>query len=147
MKIAAVTDDGEIISRHFGRAKFYAIYTVEDGQIVATEKVEKPAHGRHRGGGQVHLHEEGDDHQHDHGDGHDHDHGDHDHGDHDHDHGDMIAPVRDCEIVLTRGMGYGAHRALSAAGLRPIITDIAQIADAVQAVIDDSITDHPEKLH
>jgi hypothetical protein len=44
-------------------------------------------------------------------------------------------------------MGRGAHVSLTRAGIRPIITDIAGIEAAVQAVIDGTIIDHPEKLH
>jgi predicted Fe-Mo cluster-binding NifX family protein len=34
MKIAAITDDGKTISQHFGRAPYYLVVTVENGQIV-----------------------------------------------------------------------------------------------------------------
>mgnify|MGYP001095166884 CR=1 FL=1 len=37
MKIAAITDDGVAISQHFGRAAYYLVATVEDGQIVNRE--------------------------------------------------------------------------------------------------------------
>lgn len=143
MKIAVVTDDGQTISRHFGRAKFYAVYTVENGEITHREQVDKPAHGRHARSNakqqpNVNLHEGGD---HAHGTGHGTGHN------HNHDHADMVNPVRDCDIVLARGMGYGAHNGLSAAGIRPIITDIASIEDAVMACANNTIVDHPEKLH
>lgn len=138
MKIAAVTDDGNIISRHFGRAKYYVILTVEDGQITAREQVEKAAHhGHHHGHGHhVHLH---DDHEHEH---------QHENG---HDeairHADMFTPLQDCDVLLTRGMGRGAHIGLTQIGVQPIITDVASIEAAAQAVIDGTIVDHPEKLH
>ena len=35
MKIAAITDDGQTISMHFGRAQYYLICTVENGEITA----------------------------------------------------------------------------------------------------------------
>ena len=34
MKLAVITDDGKTISQHFGRAVYYAILAVEDGQVV-----------------------------------------------------------------------------------------------------------------
>ncbi len=37
MKIAAITDDGTTISLHFGRAPYYLVLTVEDGQITSRE--------------------------------------------------------------------------------------------------------------
>lgn len=37
IKIAAVSDDGQTISQHFGRAKYYTVLTIENGQIIARE--------------------------------------------------------------------------------------------------------------
>ena len=34
MKIAVITDDGKAISQHFGRAQYYLVATVENGQIT-----------------------------------------------------------------------------------------------------------------
>jgi predicted Fe-Mo cluster-binding NifX family protein len=45
MKIAAVTDNGTTISEHFGRARQYAVLTVEDGTVVAHELRDKQACG------------------------------------------------------------------------------------------------------
>ncbi|MEZ4519318.1 MAG: NifB/NifX family molybdenum-iron cluster-binding protein [Chloroflexota bacterium] len=36
-KIAFPTDDGQTISRHFGRAARFLVLTVEDGQVVVRE--------------------------------------------------------------------------------------------------------------
>ena len=44
MKIAIVTEDGETISQHFGRAPYYMVYTVENGQITSREKRNKAGH-------------------------------------------------------------------------------------------------------
>ena len=46
MKIAAITDDGVTISQHFGRAPYYLVYTVEDGEIVDRELREKLGHAQ-----------------------------------------------------------------------------------------------------
>ena len=37
MKIAAVTEDEVNISQHFGRAPYYLVYTVEEGDITDKE--------------------------------------------------------------------------------------------------------------
>jgi len=34
MKIAAVTNNGKTIGRHFGRALHYVVVTVEEGRVV-----------------------------------------------------------------------------------------------------------------
>ena len=59
----------------------------------------------------------------------------------------MFEAIPDCEMVLARGMGQGAYQGLQQKGIQPILTDIADIDTAVEAVIDDSIEDHPERLH
>ena len=49
MKIAFVTDDEKKISRHFGRAKYYTIITMEDGKIVSRVKRDKMGHAQFSG--------------------------------------------------------------------------------------------------
>ena len=43
VKIAIATDDGKTISRHFGRARMYAVLTVQDGTVVCRELRDKSA--------------------------------------------------------------------------------------------------------
>ena len=138
MKIAVVTDDQTTISRHFGRAHYYLVFTVEDGQIVQQELRDKLGHDQFQ-------HE-----QHDHDD-------DHDHGDHEHGHGQgrhsqekhdrMMANIGDCQVLLCAGMGMGAHTRLQAIGVAPILTDYKDIQQAVQAYLDGTLDDHRERLH
>ena len=149
LKIAAVTDDGRTISAHFGRARAYLVSTVEGGRVVAEELRDKAGHHTFAASG-----EHGHEHAHDHGDGHTHDHG---HGDHAGGHGSgpgaaarhaaMTEPVRDCAVVLARGMGRGAYLALEQAGLEPFITSEASIADAVRAYLAGELVNHTERLH
>jgi len=42
MKIAVISDDTENVSRHFDRAPYYVVFTVEEGQIVGKEVRKKP---------------------------------------------------------------------------------------------------------
>lgn len=139
MKIAAVTDDGKTISQHFGRAGQYAVYTVEDGKITGRELRDKVGHRQF-------SQEEG---------GHHHDH------DHDHGHGEghgfgrqaedrhrrMFEAIQDCDVLLARGMGRGAYMGLQQTGIKPVVTEIADIEQAAQAVIDGTIVDYNDRLH
>ncbi|MFQ5886400.1 MAG: NifB/NifX family molybdenum-iron cluster-binding protein [Anaerolineae bacterium] len=130
MKIATATDDGKTISRHFGRAAYYLVLTVENDRIVRHEKRDKPGHdefskrepGRrkasHGQGREARSH-----------------------------HAEMIAAIRDCQVVLSRGMGWGAYERLKAYDITPIITEIADIEGAVRAYLDGTIIDHRERLH
>lgn len=136
MKIAAVTDDQQTISSHFGRARYYLVHTVEDNAITDRELREKPAHH-----GRGHDH----DHDHDHGHGHDHEHG----GDHEHEqrHAQMIAPIDDCQVLLARGMGRPAYESLQAAGVEAITTELKSIDEAVAAYLRGELVDRPERRH
>jgi predicted Fe-Mo cluster-binding NifX family protein len=143
LKIAAVTDDGKTISAHFGRARAYLVCTAEGGRVVAEELRDKAGHHTFAASGE---------HGHDHG----HDHG-HRHGEHAGGHGTgpgaaarhaaMTEPIRDCAVVLARGMGRGAFLALEQAGLEPFITTEASIADAVRAYLAGELVNHTERLH
>jgi len=123
VKIAVVTNADGSISRHFGRAPHYQVFTVEDGAITATELRPKPGHDTviHEvsAPGQPPLDK----------------------------HARMIAPVLDCAAVIVGGMGRGGYQALQTAGVRPFVTDMADATAAVQACIAGTLEDHPELLH
>ena len=132
MKIALVTDDGKTISQHFGRASHYMVVTVEDGNITDHEMREKIGHAQ--------LHAEG----------HGHEKAGEQHGygpAADNRHGRMAETITDCEAVLCRGMGMGAYENMKARNIHPVVTDIADIDEAVMAYANGQIVDHVEKLH
>ena len=134
MKIAAVSDDGEKISAHFGRAAMYVVVTVESGQMIDHERRAK-----------ANPHASKNEASHDH---HHHNQQGRGFGQHSAEkHQRMMAAIPDCQIVLARGMGQGAYNMLQEAGICPIVTDISDVETAVQAVIDGSIVDHRERLH
>jgi predicted Fe-Mo cluster-binding NifX family protein len=131
MKIAAVTDDGVSISQHFGRATQYAVLTVQGGAIVAHELRDKLGHSQF--GGHEEAHQPGVPHGFD--------------PQAQHRHGAMIDAIRDCQVLLARGMGQGARVSLQDAGIAAILTDIESIEAAAQAYLAGSIVDHTELLH
>jgi predicted Fe-Mo cluster-binding NifX family protein len=132
MKIAAITDDGTTISQHFGRAQYYLVATVENGQIVNRELRNKLGHTHfvdlphpEEQPGQPHgmdpvSHNK---------------------------HLQMAEAIDDCEALLCRGMGMGAYESMKERGIRPVVTDIAIIDDAVTAYVGGNIVDQVEKLH
>jgi predicted Fe-Mo cluster-binding NifX family protein len=133
-RIAAATDDGKTVSRHFGRAPNYLVLTVEDGRVVGRELRDKPGH----------QHFAGDPHAdpgHQHGPGHGLDPAAQDR------HARMAAVISDCQVLLVGGMGAGAYQSMVQAGIRPIVTDIADIGQAVEAVVSGEIVDHTDRLH
>ena len=132
MKLAIVTDDGQSISQHFGRAASYRVFTIEDGQVTNSEMRDKLGHRdfaddrhAHDEPGQKHGLGAGAQHR----------------------HGRMLEAISDCQVVLCGGMGTGAYQSLQAGGINPIITDLKDIDEAVQAFIAGEIINRTDKLH
>ncbi len=131
INIAAVTDDGATISQHFGRARFYEVVSLENDKIVKRERREKLGHQNFAQ--EAHHHQPGEQHGLD---------------EHSQDkHVSMAEAIIDCQILLARGMGNGAYQSMLKLNIKPVVTDIKNIDEAVQAVINNSIIDHTEKLH
>lgn len=132
IRIAAVTDDGTTISAHFGRARYYEVVTVQDGKVANRERREKAGHHVFA------AHESSEPHGH----------GPHGFGpDSERKHSQMTDTISDCDMLLARGMGMGAHTHLATRGITPILTTLRTIDEGVAAVIGGTIADHPERLH
>ena len=133
MKIAVITDDGQSISRHFGRAAYYQVVTIENGQILSREL--RPKLG--------HQHFSTEEHGHEH-------HAGQEHG---FDpaaqqrHNRMAANITDCSAVICGGMGRGAYESLKAMGLQPLVTEVEQIDDAALAFNAGQLVDRSDMLH
>lgn len=131
MKIAAITDDGKTISQHFGRAAHYLVVTVEDGKITHQELRDKLGHQHFAN--QPHEEQPGQPHG---------------FGQDSHDkHVRMAQSIADCEALLCRGMGAGAYYSMEQQGIRPVVTDIEDIIEAVMAYVEGRIIDHVDRLH
>jgi predicted Fe-Mo cluster-binding NifX family protein len=130
VKIAAITDDGQTLSQHFGRARYFLVVTVEDGRIVGQELRDKAGHhifAPHEAAGHGHP------------------------GSHGLDlasqgrHAQMLAAIADCQVVLAGGMGQGMLQNLEQAGIRPVLTEVRGIHDAIRAFIDGRLVERPER--
>ena len=132
MKIAAITDDGNTISQHFGRAAYYLVVTVENGQIVGRELRNKLGH--------THFVNQG--HQPEiPGQGHGMDPVSHNK------HVQMAQSIADCEALLCGGMGRGAYQSMVMQGIKPVVTEIQDIDQAIKAYLGGEIVDRVEWLH
>jgi predicted Fe-Mo cluster-binding NifX family protein len=125
LKIAFVIDDDQDrISAHFGRSDTYLVVTIDGGEEVSRETRAKfVAHGKHQEHGQ---------HEHGRGGGH---------------HGQMIDPIRDCQVLVARGMGQGASNHLKQAGIEAVLTDIKTVSEALQAYLAGQLVNQPDRLH
>ncbi len=119
VKIAAVTENGETLSAHFGRADRYRVFTVEDGRIVSEQTLNKPHHASHA------RHEE---------------------HHHEHHHEDMFAPIADCQVLLCGGMGEPAYRRALQAGLEVVLVG-GRIEDALHAYLRGELSSDMRRVH
>lgn len=131
MKIAFITDDGKTISRHFGRAPYYLVIELAEGQEINREIRNKLGHQHY-----VKSEEEP---NHSAGSG-------MDSASHKK-HGQMSEAIEDCQVLVCGGMGRGAYQSMQSFGIKPIVTDLVDIDEALQALIEDKLKDQTEKLH
>ena len=132
MKIAVVTDDGTTICQHFGRARFYTVVTIENGQVI--NKEQRPKAGHHVAGMQHAS-------QASHGDRHGFD------ANAQASHASMIANITDCQVVMAGGMGWGAKESLKQAGIAVHTTDVENIEEAVRLYLQGKLANRAERLH
>jgi len=131
MKIAVITDDEQTISRHFGRAPYYLVVTIEDGRIIDQQRRGKLSH----------THFANEPHNHQLGERHGFDPVAQDR------HAQMAEAINDCEVLICGGMGAGAYQSMQARGIRPIVTGLESIDEAIRAYLEGSLIDQVERLH
>ena len=132
MKIAAITEDGRTISQHFGRAPYYLVATVENGAIVNREMRDKLGHAHF-----ANEPHEGDQPGQPHGFG----------PASQSRHVRMAEAIADCQALLCGGMGAGAYQSMAERGIKPVVTEIASIDEAVMAYVEGKIVDRTDRLH
>ena len=132
MKIAAISDDGTTISQHFGRAPLYVVVTVEDGKIVSKEKRNKAGHHTFAANqhpdtapGEQHGYDAGAQVR----------------------HATMAQSIDDCQVLIAGGMGWGAYESMQGYNIKPVVTDVKSIDEAVQLYLDGKLTNLMERLH
>ncbi len=132
MKIAIVTNDGDFVSQHFGRSRYYAVYTIENNQVLGKELRDRtvghydPNRNRAQESSEQHLDAQG---RHGYG------------GDAMDRHKAMAAAISDCDVLIAGGMGSGAVEAFRSAGLQVILTDIPSVEVAATAFAEGKIRD------
>jgi len=130
MKIAVVSDDGTTISQHFGRAMFYVVSAVEGGRWSARrselrqDTTPLPSTSRIRKESITVLTPP-----------------------HRPSTAPWLTPITDCQVLLAGGMGRGAYESLKSYNIKPIITDVGDIDQAVQLYVDGKLPNLMERLH
>jgi predicted Fe-Mo cluster-binding NifX family protein len=126
MKIAAVSDDQQTIGRHFGRSRYFLVFTIENGEITNRELREKAGHRHRKDDAHGRHHDEHGDH---------HQHHDDNPGETDDAHRRMTASIQDCDVLLVGGMGPRAQQAMVEAGITPCGTNMSNAEEAVRAFL------------
>ncbi len=118
VKIAVTTNDGIIVSGHFGMAEYYQVFIVENGKVTSQEQRSKPHHTVHPD-----MHQP-----------------------HEHNHENMFAPVKDCQVLISGGMGSPAYDAAVANGLEVFFTR-GTIEAVIQEYLQGNLVSDPNRIH
>jgi predicted Fe-Mo cluster-binding NifX family protein len=132
-KVALITDDGQAVSRHFGRAAYYLVVSIEDGRAISRELRPKAGHIQFADQPGGHDTTEG----HQHGTG----------PEAQARHARMAQTIDDCEAVICGGMGSGAYFNLMQRGIKPFVTEVLTIDEAVQAYVEGRLVNREDLLH
>jgi predicted Fe-Mo cluster-binding NifX family protein len=119
IKVAIPTDDGETISRHFGQAKYFKVFILDQNQLSSSELREKASHQ----------------------------HGDHSHQNGVHPGQQMVASISDCQVLISGGMGTPAFTRASEAGLKVFMTDNLSIPSALEAFLAKTLVNNLSLMH
>ena len=125
--IAVATDDGETVSSHFGRARYYEILNLKDGKVTRRERRDKAGHHSFAQTGSGNDHHSGEAHE--------------------FRHQTMVSPVLDCQAVVVRGMGEGAVDHLRRSNLVPVLTGLHTIDEVIDAIASGSLDNDPRRVH
>ena len=120
MKIAVASDDGKHIAHHFGRTRGFLIFTTTGNTITQKEYLPNNFTGHAKG-------------HHHHG------------NDHHHSHGGILDALKDCEVVISRGMGRRLLDDFELAGKKVfvILTEVAD--DAVDQYLSGNLLHNPDR--
>lgn len=124
-KVAFATNDGVNILSHFGRARYFEVFEIEDKKVLARERRDK--HDFHSAEHHDHSHQ--------------------DQQEHYQKHNKIISLIEDCDFVVAGGMGYGIYDFLVSRGKQPIVSSAKSIDEALSLLIENKLENHTEKLH
>ena len=119
IKVAIPTDDGETVSRHFGQANYFKVFSLDNNQLSSSELREKASHqhGDHALQGGIHPGQQ------------------------------MVETISDCQVLISGGMGTPAFTRAGAAGLQVFLTDNLSIPAALEAYLAGTLVNDLSLMH
>ncbi|MFC1979182.1 NifB/NifX family molybdenum-iron cluster-binding protein [Chloroflexota bacterium] len=133
MKIAVASDDCITVNHHFGRAPYYVVAMVQDGKVVSKESRAKSGHHTFAGARDE-----------EHVDG---------QGRRGYSksatsrHTAMAESIKDCNVLICGGMGWGAYESMKSNNINTVVTDIIYIDDAIASHLAGTLTNLMDRLH
>jgi len=121
MKIGIASDDKESIAQHFGKTRGFVIAEVIDGKVKSKEYRENIFTSHNQPGRSE------------------------PHGEHGHSHSSILTALKDCDVVLARGMGRRIYDDLRGAKIESVITTLPGVDEAIAAYMNGTLIDNPEK--
>ena len=132
MKIAAISDDGTTISQHFGRAPYYVVVDVDDGKIISKETRDKMGHHTFAAHDPDHEDASG---RRGYGAG------------AESRHASMAETIKDCQVLICGGMGWGAYESMRSHNIEAIVTNLQNIDEAVELYLTGKLPNLMDRLH
>ena len=129
MRIAIPTDDSVHIAGHTGRAGAVAIFEIQDGTVTQLEIRQNTFTGHH---------------QHGHADHEECGHGSHGNGG-GHSHNALIEALRDCEVMIARGMGPRLVNDLECCGIQVVFTAETELQRAAERFAQGQLPSEPDQ--
>jgi predicted Fe-Mo cluster-binding NifX family protein len=123
-RIAFPTDDGETISRHLGEAQFYLVAFLDDAGKATFEKRKKPRRS-HTQEGRASQHARA----------------------HARLGPALFAPILDCQVLVSGGMGQPAYDHATAQGLKVLLPAQKNIVEALEAYRTGTLISDRRRIH
>jgi len=121
MKILMPSDDGKLISSHFGRTRGFLIFEIQDNKILKKDYILNTITGHGRG-----IHESGS----------------HNYSSH----AGIIEALEDVQIVISHGMGRRLYEDLKNAGKEVYVTDTINPEEAIDLYLNVKLTNVEDLL-
>lgn len=119
MKIAIASDDEIKIASHLGRTNGFVIVDLEDGKVKDREYRKNDFTG-HKRGMKGSSHEPGR-------------------------HGPILVALKDCDVIISHGMGRRLVSDLEVAGIETYLTEEEDVAKAINLFAEDKLDNNPER--
>lgn len=122
MKIAVASEDGKKISPHFGRAKLFVIFEIENGVIKNKEYIQNTFTGHAKGVYEIEEH-------------------------HHKSHSEIIESLKDCKVVISHGMGRKLYDDLTSAGIEVCVTEETDVDKAIELYLKGELKNVSKLIH